>query len=410
MLEQMRDAVSVAEVADIDQESISETNEQTEERQPAVEAEHDANNEPADFDDEQTVPLGKPKTQSPATGSTTSGNGGGRGTPPAGPYQPAASGRPMPPAGGPVRNFNQAPATPAQKQEYEPDYRVNPNATYLLVGGVVGYLIGRRRGRIKTEKRLGVVQRKLEKQVEAKQREINEKTETVQRLARKNYEQAKRTVETAERRPTESAFAERPVESLVPLPERPQTLREKSVAADHPETARVERVRPTAERQQGGPEKGIELSDADIDRLSETIKIGATNLRKIHEAKLITDGGLRRLVNEHLQGKDIRRGLAREFLTKELSYERDPRFRDIVPLEAKGARSQGGSTADQSVTQPASLTAPAFHPASPSHPAAVRKPIPVKQKRSSVSTGLVTVLSVVALALAAYAVWLGLMR
>jgi hypothetical protein len=111
-----------------------------------------------------------------------------------------------------------------------------------------------------------------------------------------------------------------------------------------------------------------------------------------------------------LQGKDIRRGLAREFLTKELSYERDPRFRDIMPLEAKGQRAAASGPSNQSLLQPAALAGMSPATAASSRSNGVRTAIPVKQKRSAVSTGLVTVLSFVALGLAVYAVWLGLMR
>lgn len=389
-LKQMRDEVLDAESVEVEQDAQPELDggERLDEL-TTVEPEL------ADFDEEQTIPLTKP-TPKPRPKATIGGSTGSPPPPPT-PRQSGPSGS-LPFGGGftrsgSVENYNRTPVGTGQKAEYEPDYRVNPNATYLLVGGIVGYLIGRRRGRIKTEKRLAVVQRKLEKQVEAKQHEINEKTETVKKLARQNYEQTKQT----------TSFAERPSKSVEATPERRQ-------AASVPEKVRAERDVSTPEQREVHLEKGIELSDSDVKRLSETITIGATNLRKIHEAKLVTDGGLRRLVSEHLQGKDIRRGLAREFLAKELSYERDPHFRDIVPLEATGRRAQGGGpvTDDtQVLSQPVAL-ATTDKPQPQATPPTIQTPL--RSRRSAVSTGMLSILSIIALALAAYAVWLGMSR
>lgn len=355
---------------------------------------------PLPFEDEGDVPLGN------AAGSGT-GNGAGRlgGTPPAGATPPRPPRPPLPPIPGPrfpATNGNTLPSAPnivpTKVPEYQPDYRENPNRTYLLVGGVVGYLIGRRRGRIKTEKRMNVVVKKLESQVEAKQQIINQQIEVAKQKARQEFWQKK----------APPAEARNPI-NRTEGPTMAERRRPTVPAAEKPATAPLETG---AKNYESRPEKlsrNIELRDEDIRRLSETITIGATNLRKIHEAKLITDGGLRRLVNEHLQGKDIRRGLAREFLTKELSYERDPHFRDIVPLEAVGKRPGAAGTSDQSVAgQVVTSAATQTAPVAPNK--AARKPIRVKQKRSQVSTGVLTVLSIVALFLAAYAVWLGLMR
>lgn len=399
MLEQMRDEAA---------EYSSARNQTDAENEPEAAPETDvvAAEVPEELDDEQTIPLGK-------TTQLSGRPSGGSGPPPPFVRSVSSGDESLPSASGAAgtSRTHRPPITTHEKTEYVPDYHENPNRTYLLVGGLVGYLLGRRRGRIKTEKRLAVVQRKLEKQVEAKQREIAEKTETVRKMARQNYEQRQQTRSFAESRSMERPAAKRSFENMESAASRrtstvPETAASTATAA---EMAKAETPRRAAERHNPNPEKSIELSDEDITRLSETITIGATNLRKIHEAKLITDGGLRRLVNEHLQGKDIRRGLAREFLTKELSYERDPHFRDIVPIETTNARA--GARAGSVATAPNQpLALDTDHPTSvPSAQSLAPIPAP-KARRSGVSTGVISVLSLVALALAAYAVWLGLTR
>lgn len=363
--------------------------------------------EPLPFEDEAAIPLAPtaPAASGGSRGGSTGGtSGGSSGSGRSGslpPMPPLPAPAPRPPLGPPnVPNFNRPPAANVAPAEYQPDYRVNPNRSYLLVGGIVGYLIGRRRGRIKTEKRMNVVVKKLEQQVEAKQRIIDRQVEVVKQRTRQEYWDNKAT-----RREMPAAIKQPETKSQ---PRRSESV---PIAATQElrRDARTERKPVSPERAAERTPTSVEMRDEDIVRLSETITVGATNLKKIYEAKLITDGGLRRLVSEHLQGKDLRRGLAREFLTKELSYERDPRFRDIVPVETKGPQRQAGSTAGQPVGQDLALSTAGTATEPTSNPTpAVPKSIPVKQARTSVSTGILTLLSFIALALAAYAVWLGL--
>jgi hypothetical protein len=397
--------------------------------------------EPVEFDDSEEIPVSGGAQQGTGTGPTSGGgrSGGGSGAtpPPPGPTAgPTGTGQTPPPPtrpaapafGGPrpgsSASFNSAPTV--KSAEYQPDYRQNPNASYLLVGGIVGYLIGRRRGRIKTEKRMKVVQAKLEKQVEAKQQEITQKTEQVKKLSRENYEhhaRGLRPVSAAEAAPvfataaapetapvmTRSPFEKAPLAERIPQAPVPRSAEQRTRPASAPE--RIPAAEPRkAERREAAPAT-IELEDAEVLRISETIKVGATSLRNVYEAKLVTGAGLRRLVNEHLQGKDIRRGLAREFMAKELSYELDPRFRDDPAPKLAGMTGSGKSS-----TVPAPPVVELV-PSDQALPTAVQlqdiAALPKNQRSSTqkaVSTGLLTVLSLIALGLAAYAVLLGLSR
>ena len=99
----------------------------------------------------------------------------------------------------------------------------------LVVGGILGYLIGRRRGRIKTERRLLPIQNNLENQVkdlhetvDVKEREIrglaadkiNLLDESQQNRAAEQL-QAQATKRTVENRPTASKFSQE-LQRLIP--------------------------------------------------------------------------------------------------------------------------------------------------------------------------------------------------
>jgi hypothetical protein len=368
----------------------------------------EAADEPVEIDEDEPISLVTPPPRRPTP-------------PPAGGSTPPAGISPTPPGGGPPPRPRPttggfaglppaaavSPAYPNRSafnpNSYVPDYRTNPNVAYLFVGGLVGYFIGRRRGRIKTEKQMKVVQAKLEKQIEAKQREIIDKEVQVQRLARENYRQR---------------FArppiEKPVHVTTPAELRPAVNPELTSArrAEKPPSAATERTPERSARPEsaGRPERPAktEFSHDEIMAMSEKIKVGETNLKKIYEAKLVTESGLRRLVTEHLEGNDIRRSLAREFLAKELSYERDPHFRE--PLSATGIEAvRQGSAESSAAATPANSTADDL-PATPAGqlPDAVQTAQP--KTSHQVSTGLLAALTVVAILLALFAIIVGLMR
>jgi hypothetical protein len=298
-------------------------------------------------------------------------------------------------------------------QETQP----NRNLQHLLVGGIVGYLIGRRRGRIKTERRMNAVVKKLEKQVAAKQQEIDFRVQTAERKARDVYRAA--AEKTPERPAAEKPLAIRPESDSLNLFQREvavpiaaaerRTPTARGVETRPKQTTNPERPKPPAAERQP---VNIELKDEDVMRLSETINIGATNLKNVFEAKLITKSGLRRLVREHLEGRDVRRGLAREFLAKELSYERDPKLRDLPVQTAAAARGGGAASATGSDTAtPSSAPPPAHQPSAPPAAATDTTASALETKsQQPVSTGLLAALTLIAFGLAAFAVLLALIR
>lgn len=109
-------------------------------------------------------------------------------TPPQGPgsnlpqYPQFPGGNPMPYGANPSQpNFNSASMVP--NTESTPSPERHSHAKYVLAGGIVGYLLGRRRGRIKTEDRLMPIQEKLENQVDDLRQQLFKNEQTVRKLA-----------------------------------------------------------------------------------------------------------------------------------------------------------------------------------------------------------------------------------
>lgn len=267
---------------------------------------------------------------------------------------------PQPPiSGGPGSSFNTV---------HSPGVAANPNvitvaAAYsnerqaqlrgLLVGGIVGYLIGRRRGRIKTEKRLVPVQKKLEKEVQGLQTMLLEKEGRVRQAAAERRQVAlspaserlfvttveqKRTPPVALRPSSErighvlmagEGFAS--PRELAPFM-RPMSEKRPAVNAT-PENMAAEKM---------SVEKHVSVMPrAELLAVSETIVVEGTSLRQIYETHLIGERGLRRLVAEHLGGGDMQWALKRELVEREIDFERDPVLRD----RARACLNGGGKSA-----------------------------------------------------------------
>lgn len=396
----------------------------------------DATAELGDEDPELTGPFDAAETagredadndDSVATEPPTATVGGsGAGLPPSPPTVP-----PAPFAGGPAgprRHETPPPAsasagerTISQNESYYYERRAQQRG--LLVGGVVGYLIGRRRGRIKTEARLTAVQKKLEQQVIAAQETIRRKEDVIQQLARQHYRRVTSVVEAPAAAAT--VVAASPAERVVPtVSERPSVSAERPMAApaqpeaarptpaaplEKPVTANGRRSeRPASAERDTKPTTVGELDRQQLLEVSGKIRFGETNLRRVFEAKLVDEAGLRRLVQEYYEGHDLRRALAREFLAKELRFERDPRLRGHVP---EGTTVGGGTAISSAAVSDASSDGPL---AGGTDQAAPGQATPAtaahRSRQTDASPGLVIGLVVLTVALAIYAVWLTLTR
>ncbi len=283
------------------------------------------------------------------------GNGGGSGGP-GGPAVPPTGSANTPYSSGPGRRRQPVgtgrgargwqPNLPPQTQAFYEGQTRN-NAGQLLLVGLVGYLIGRRRGRIRAERRLLPVQKKLEKRVTHLQQELTRKEQVLvaAKARQPRFEQPAMTpnsMTTRSEQPTRTQPGRSETRLGLEKPRRAEQLGHMVMAAEAPK--RVEKIieRPKNIREGFKAEEVRTMPRTQLLELSEKIIVEGASLRKIYETNLIGEKQLRHLVSEYLQGKDIRRDLRREMVEREIDFERDPMLRDRVRSKMSGHDSGGG--------------------------------------------------------------------
>lgn len=245
--------------------------------------------------------------------------------------------------------------TPAQPIVPEPpriakEYVPYPSGADVLgaalIGGLIGYLIGRRRGRIKTERKLLPIRKKLEKQVKDLQEDIQYKEVYIRKISRQRRQDRQKLYDMERDRPDTKSEPNRQIameaNQLHGKKVAPESIgRVLMVAEDQPAAAKkVEKPDP----QQLTDKRVDTMGRAELLALSGKVNVDNTNLRHIYETHLIGEQGLRRLISEHMRGGDVQRVLREELSEHERDFERDPILRDR-------AKASGGASSDETLSQ-----------------------------------------------------------
>lgn len=273
--------------------------------------------QPATYETE--IPLNEEQSETTLPLAAAGSGGEGAGPPPENPEQPAHDDHEA------FNHFDRNQRT-AETTAHAPDLNTisRTEAAYrirraenngLIVGGLLGYLVGRRRGRIKTEKRLLPVQKKLQKQITQLENKITDREDRLYRLAAAKAEAPQARVKPAERmRPGRQ-------ETRLGLekPDRAERLGQVLVAAES-NNRNDERAAAKGQAEN--------LSRQELLELSEKITVEGASLRQAYDAHLFSEKGLRRIVAEYLHGGNVARALRRETIEREIDFERDPILRD----------------------------------------------------------------------------------
>jgi hypothetical protein len=281
-------------------------------------------------------------------------------TPPKTPPSSAAPPPPRPPYGGlPPYGYPGTPAAPAptvlasprgvmpgtwypSRYRHHEYFYIDPydSVGTGVLAGLVGYLVGRRRGRIKTEKRLLPVQKKLEQRVDSLKEDLSRKEAIIREAAAaKLREQALKKRERSSSNKARRSAVESLIVHTTPQPEHighvlmgveaPAASSRKS-DAEKPARERASDINSSAEKLPPAASKSTAeaLSRAELLEMSSQIIIEGSSLCQVYETHLISEKGLRRVVAERLQGGDVRQALRNELLEHEIDFERDPILRD----------------------------------------------------------------------------------
>ncbi|CAN5629889.1 hypothetical protein BH23PAT1_BH23PAT1_0670 [soil metagenome] len=328
--------------------------------------------------DDDAVPAVQATPPSPPVATTTPPTppvGPGRSMPGPGglPYVPGPPAPPVPPfrpgggamgPGGPnTPNLNAyiPPLGEAQPESRQQRHLSGGNA---LAAGIIGYLIGRRRGRIKTEDRLLPIQKKLEKEVKDLQSTIYYREKEIERKAARQAQirppkSQKQTIERIRNDKTREALVGESLKS--PRAERPETNHElvQEKKALHPSTSLKERVnneqnklpvsldesseysigrfaaRERPEQAVTGKEPVTKLATAaeiaslpmpEVLIISKNIKADGTSAEQLYKEGRINQEGLRRVVAEKARGGNVEQALAREVKLRETIVQNSPEY------------------------------------------------------------------------------------
>jgi hypothetical protein len=361
----------VAEEKDPDT-AFTETLEELEKPEPEGDVSLEQTEEPQEFgEDEMSISLHEEasnrQTEEQENSNPETEADSAAGTPPSPPKRPAAhAGGSSTPGwfGRPSGNPKLDRMTPRAYVRV-PLYGESAFLSVASTEGVIGYLIGRRRGRIKTEKKLLPVKKKLEQSVESLQQDLALKELQIRKISRERdrdqrqvlIELTKKTVGLREKPVFARPEAGESYEPKQPAEHLGHVVLEVEAAPRQKAPKSSEKPKIEKAREKMPAEQRIEtMNRSQLLELSEKITIEGSTLRQIYETHLVGERGLRRLVKEFLRGGDIKKKLRQEIVEREIDFERDPILRDKDVSTTQGA---SASTNLQSLLKNADAALPA---------------------------------------------------
>lgn len=202
----------------------------------------------------------------------------------------------------------------ATKPERRPDY--DTTGADLLIGGVIGYIIGRRRGRIKTEEKFKPVREKLEKEVESLRQTVRNKEAQVRAQAEAKLEGA---TETQKRSVREQLHPRDVLVSPVRIEHSPIGERE----VHPPRPVRLETIGKVATGHgiETAPRATTRVSDAEVLDIAAKVKVNGESVRHMYDVGRLDSIGLRRVVESYIRGDHFEQEFARRLKGKEMEFE-----------------------------------------------------------------------------------------
>ncbi|MDB5186421.1 MAG: hypothetical protein JWL85_944 [Candidatus Saccharibacteria bacterium] len=279
-------------------------------------------------------------------------------TPPVPPAPPRRAYGASPPPSGPSRSgyAHMSPLAPGNPNVSAQDMRDTvdnydynhrrSNRRHFLAGGIVGYFIGRRRGRINTEEKLLPIQKKLEKQVNDIHNKIAQKEMEIRAAAKKSFEAGRESV-----KPT--------AETRVPIAEARHS---RELHARQKVSERLGPMVVTTEARAAITKNPEQMTVPELLNVATLVSVEGVSVRAMYEQGRIDHIGLRRAMKEHLSGGSVDRILPSILLGKERIRERS--------LEREPSAQAFGDAADGQANQSAT-------PSSWVHPRATSElPVP----------------------------------